>query len=121
MEKKYWEDFLNNTKNIWQAAKYLADKIVNFLFSVISKIKNISNKKVSALDDIAHVLLSNFFFLHSSHLIFISNSSMSKISYTIQLSSTLFTLVEVRAAIFKVFPFKDQRNDGFLAVIWQKL
>ena len=60
-KKEHWEYFLDNTKNILQAAKYLSDQVVKPLFSNISRVKDSLSLQVSNLDDIANVLLDNFF------------------------------------------------------------
>lgn len=117
-KKELWEDFLDNTENIWQAAKYVADKTVRPSFSAISKIKNSSSNEVLAPDDIAHVLLNNFFPPHPPHLIPTSDSSTSEISHTTQLSSIPLTSVEVRTAIFKASPLKCPGDDGLPALVW---
>lgn len=87
------------------------------MFSAILKIKNSLNKEVSAPDDIAYILLSNFFPPHLPNLMPISDSMMSEISHIAQLSNTLLTLVVVRIAIFKASPLKGPRDDGLLALV----
>ena len=99
-KKDHWEDFLDNTENIWQAAKYLSDQAVKPLFSLIARVKDNAGSQVTNSDDIANVLLDNFFPPHPPRLTPTPDSSVSETSYTRQLSSILLTLNEVHVAIF---------------------
>lgn len=59
-KKSYWEAFLNDTENIWQATKYLEDK--NSGFAPISRVKKDDNELDTQNEKkIAAILISSFF------------------------------------------------------------
>lgn len=66
-KKQHWDDFLDDTKNIWQAARYLGEAGLGF--TPISRLKDEStNKEVTNGKEIATTLLSSFFPLLPPHL-----------------------------------------------------
>ncbi len=70
-KKEHWEDFLDDTKNIWQAAKYSSNQTGTCFFSVIARVKNGFGLQVTTSENIGNMLLKSFFpiFLPSSQLI----------------------------------------------------
>ena len=60
-KKEHWEDFLDNTENIWQATKYLSDHTVKPSFSAIARVKNSLDVEVKTPEEIGDVLLEKFF------------------------------------------------------------
>ncbi len=61
-KKKYWEGFLENSDNIWQAAKYLAPlSTAKPSFSTIPRLKDKEGNLVCHTSDISKTLLQKFF------------------------------------------------------------
>lgn len=60
-KKMHWENFLDESKNIWQAAKYLSDNSCQARFSHISRLQTSDNSYVYEPEQISKVLLAKFF------------------------------------------------------------
>ena len=113
-KKSHWEAFLDDTENIWQAAKYLGEGGSGF--ASISRLKQ-DNNEVEAQDEteIAATLLSSFFPpLPPYPAPQYSNSGP-------QISMPPLTEEDVRNAIFSASSFSAGGIDGLPSVVWQKL
>ena len=80
-KKEHWEDFLDNTENIRQGTKYPSYQAVKPSFSPIATIKDNAGSLAKNSDDIANVLLDNFFLPHPPRLAPTPNSSLSETSH----------------------------------------
>ncbi len=120
-KKEHLEHFLDNSENIWQAAKYLSDQTVKPSFSTIARVKNSFHLEVKTPEDIGNVLLGSFFHLPPSRPRSIVHSPDTKFLETNQLPGIPLALEEVRDAIFKASSFKRPGEDGLPALVWQKL
>lgn len=119
--KEHWEDFLDNSENIWQAAKYLSDHTVKPLFPTIARVRNSFDLEVKTPENIGNMLLENFFPLPPAQPRSIIDSSCPSFLETSQLPGISLMLEEVHHAIFKAFPLKGPGEDGLPALVWQKL
>lgn len=112
---------MNNIENIWQTAKYLSNQVIKPSFSTIAGVKDSFGLQVIISEDIANVLLENFFPPYPLCPLPIANSSFSQISHIKQLPDILLTFEEVYMGIFRTFSLKGLGKDSFPALIWQKL
>ena len=111
-KKRHWKEFFNDIENIWQAAKYLSgdDKAS---FSSISTMIGGTGELVHKDNDIAKILLMNFFPFLSSYP-FSDYSTLSN-----QLLMTLITDEEIWKAIILTSSYKVPGRDILPAVVWQ--
>lgn len=112
---------MDNTENIWQAAKYLSDQTVKPSFSTIARVRNGFDLEVKTPEDIGNVLLENFFPLPPPRPRSTIHSPCPRFLETSQLPGIPLTLEEVRHDIFKASPLKGPGEDGLPALVWQKL
>ncbi len=105
-KKEHLEDFLDNTKNIWQAAIDLSDQTVKPSFSTITRVRNSSDLEVKTPEDIDNMLLDSFFSLPPPWPRSIVHSPGLGSLETNQLPGIPLTLEKVRHATFKVSPLK---------------
>ena len=113
-KESHWEAFLDNTENIWQAAKYLGDE--NSDFAPISKLKKKKNKPEAQNEtEIAATLLSSFFPSLPPYPTQQSHPERSEITVP------PFTEEEVKNAIFAAGPFSAGGIDNLPSIVWQKL
>lgn len=113
--KKHWEEFLENTDNIWQAAKYLTPSSISKpSFSPITRLINRNGQCVYQNKEISTTLLQKFF-----------PPLPEYVAPPYQAQSNPLPLIpvtekEVQAKIFSASPFKGPGCDGLPAVVWQK-
>ncbi len=97
-KKNHLEACLDNTENIWQAAKYLGDE--NSGFASISRLKKEENEpEAQNKTEIAATLLSSFF---SSLPLYLTQQSHPERS---EITVPPLTEEEVKNAIFAASPF----------------
>ena len=113
-KKSYWEAFLDDTENIWQAAKYFGDE--NSGFASISRLKKEENEPEAQNEtEIAVTLLSCFFPSLPPYPIQQSHPERSEITVP------PLTGEEVKNAIFAASPFSAGGIDNVPSIVWQKL
>ena len=113
-KKKHWEEFLDDTENIWQAAKYLSgDEKTSF--SSISTMVGSTGELVHEDNDIAEALLTNFFPPLPPY------PSPSHSASSNQLPMVPIIDEEIRKAIMSASPHKAPGRDGLPAVVWQHI
>ena len=99
-KKKYWEDFLEDNENIWQASKYLFDNAGTSSFATISGLMTPTDHLVVSNSEIAATLVAKFFSPLPLYPTPESNTSYS------QLAAPAITEDDIENAIFKASPLK---------------
>lgn len=113
-KKQHWDNFLDDTKNIWQAARYLED--IGSEFTPIPKLRDeAADKEVTNENEIAATLLSSFF----PPLPPYPEPVVS--SLPPQLSMPPITEEDARLAIFAASPYSAGGIDSLPSIVWQKL
>lgn len=114
-KKKHWEEFLEDSDNIWQAAKYLApSSTAKPSFSPIACLKDRDGNFVCHTTDISTTLLQKIFPPLPAY------TAPTQTLLPKSLPMMAVTEKEVQAAIFSASPFKGPGYDGLSAVAWQK-
>ena len=113
-KKRHWEEFLNDIKNIWQAAKYLSgdDKVSFSLMSVI--IEN-TGELVHKDNNIAKALFTSFFPSLPPYP-FLSHTVLSN-----QLSMESLINKEIQKVIISASSYKAPGRDKLLMIVWQHI
>jgi len=114
--KQHWEDFLDNSDNIWKAAKYLDTK-ATASFARVPPIKKAGTEDefVTENQDIAGELLRAFFPPPPS-----CEPEGAPGGYS-QLPWEPITKDEVKNAVFRASPDKAPGRDGLPARVWREL
>lgn len=110
-KKKHSDDFLEESENIWQAAKYLATSITaKPSFSPITRLNDIDGTFVYQTINISAVLLKKFFLPLPAY-----TAPMQKTSPDL-LPMTAVSEKEVESAIFSASLFKGPGYNGLPAI-----
>jgi len=111
--RTHWKDFLDETDNIWKATKYFHPGEPD-VFGRIPALE-VDERTVSKEEELAEVFLDRFFSQRAD----VQLDQEEKPA--IPMDWPPLTMEEVRAAVFRMKPFKAAGSDGLPAAAWQKL
>lgn len=115
-KKQHWEDFLDDTANVWTAAKYIDPQPLSS-FARVSTLRSPQGTTVHEDEQIADVLLEEFFPPAPEPAIPEEDPGLSPP----QLPFEPLTMTEIQAAIFKASPNKAPGPDGLPMLVWREL
>ena len=115
-EKRYhWDEFLQNTDNIWKAARYLQPDGTGGFHHIAGLTAD--NRTVENNQQISQVLMEEFF---DSRMGTTNNHGFTPVETT-QLPWEPLTMHEVREAVFRAQPYKAPGLDDIPAIVWKEL
>lgn len=114
-KKRHWEEFLDESANIWQASSYMTDQKLKASFSPILVLQTSEGILVQKDDEIAEAFLKTFF---PPLPPYIPPDTLSLEGYN-QLPMPELE-EEIEQAIFSASSLKAPGVDRIPALVWQK-
>lgn len=112
-KRQHWDDFLDDSTNIWQASKYLADGTSKAIFSTIHILQTTLSETTQENSKIAQTLEKFFPPLP----IYPQPELRGGLQ---QLDTVPISEEDVRRAIFASAPLKEPAIDRVPSLVWQK-